>query len=269
LYIGGAGVASGYLNQPAETADRFISDPFDSEANSRLYRTGDLVRYLADDNIEFLGRVDRQVKVRGYRVELDEIEAVLSACAGVRQAVVLLNGDDHEAQRIVAYVVSAEISQNELRAALKQKLPEYMVPSTFVFLKSLPLTPNGKVDRAALPAPEDSGSTLRRDFVPPRSPVEKELANIWSTLLKVKAVGVNDNFFELGGHSLLATQLVSRMRKEFEMEIPLRILFETPTVAALAETIEKEKEDNTARLLAELDQISDDEAARLLGAEKT
>jgi acyl carrier protein len=174
-----------------------------------------------------------------------------------------------ESQRIVAYVVSAEISQNELRATLKQKLPEYMVPSAFVFLKSLPLTPNGKVDREALPAPEDSGSALRRDFVPPRSPVEKELANIWSNLLKVKAVGVNDNFFELGGHSLLATQLVSRMRKEFEMEIPLRILFETPTVAALAETIEKEKEDNTARLLAELDEISDDEAARLLGAEKT
>lgn len=267
LYIGGAGVASGYLNQPAETADRFISDPFASDANSQLYRTGDLVRYLADDNIEFLGRADRQVKVRGYRVELDEIEAVLSACAGVRQAVVMLNGDDTESQRIVAYVVSAETSQNELRATLKQKLPDYMVPSVFVFLKSLPLTPNGKVDRAALPALEDCGSGLRRDFVAPRSPVEKELANIWSHLLKVKAVGVNDNFFDLGGHSLLATQLVSRMRKEFEMEIPLRILFETPTVAALAETIEKATADNTARLLAELEQISDDEAARLLGAE--
>jgi amino acid adenylation domain-containing protein len=267
LYIGGAGVASGYLNQPAETADRFISDPFAADADSRMYRTGDLVRYLADDNIEFLGRVDRQVKVRGYRVELDEIEAVLSACPGVRQAVVMLKRDHAESDRIVAYLVSAEISQDELRATLKQKLPDYMVPSVFVFLKSLPLTANGKVDRHALPAPEDCDSALRRDFVAPRSAVEKELAGIWSNLLKVKAVGVNDNFFDLGGHSLLATQLLSRMRKEFEMEIPLRALFERPTVAGLAETIEKATADNTARLLAELDQISDDEAARLLGTE--
>jgi len=267
LYIGGRGVAAGYLNRPEETAERFIPDPFSSDSNSRLYRTGDLARYLPDYNIEFLGRADRQVKVRGYRVELDEIEAVLLKPAGVSQAVVTLNRDQGE-ERIVAYLVSTRTSQDELRAAIRQKLPDYMVPTVFVFLKSLPLTPNGKVDRAALPPPDDSRLGLQIGFVAPRSEVEKDLAGIWAALLKVNAVGVHDNFFDLGGHSLLATQLVSRMRKEFRMEIPLRSLFETPTVAALAEKIEKTAADNTARLLAELEQISDEEAARILALEK-
>jgi surfactin family lipopeptide synthetase C len=262
-------VTAGYLNRPDETAERFIPDPFSRETNSRLYRTGDLARYLPDYNIEFLGRVDRQVKVRGYRVELDEIEAVLSTHRGVSQVVVVLNRDEAGEERIVAYLVSTPTSQDELRAAVRQKLPDYMVPSVFVFLKSLPLTPNGKVDRAALPAPDDSRLGLQMGFVAPRSDVEKELAAIWAGLLKVNTVGVHDNFFDLGGHSLLATQLVSRMRKEFQLEIPLRSLFETPTVAALAERIEKAATDNTARLLAELEQISDDEAARLLRLKKT
>ncbi|HKY28111.1 MAG TPA: amino acid adenylation domain-containing protein [Pyrinomonadaceae bacterium] len=268
LYISGAGVAVGYLNRPGETAERFIPDPFSVNSDSRLYRTGDLVRYLPGNNIEFLGRIDRQVKVRGYRVELDEIEAVLSTHAGVCQAVVTLNRDEAGNDRIVAYLVSAPIPHEQLRAALKQKLPDYMVPAAFVFLKSLPLTPNGKVNRAALPAPDDTRVGLQMDFVAPRSAVEKELAGMWAGLLKVNAVGVHDNFFDLGGHSLLATQLVSRMRKEFQMEIPLRSLFETPTVAALAEKIEQATADNLTRLLAELDQIDDDEAARILGLEK-
>jgi acyl-coenzyme A synthetase/AMP-(fatty) acid ligase/acyl carrier protein len=268
LYIGGAGVAAGYLNQPAETAARFVPDPFSSTSESRLYRTGDLARYLPDGNIEFLGRVDHQVKVRGYRVELGEIEAVISAQAGVRQAVVTVSRDQTGDERIVAYVVSAPSSQDELRKALKQKLPDYMIPSAFVFLKSLPLTPNGKVDRSALPGPDETRSGLQSDFVAPRSLLEKELAGIWADLLKVSVVGVHDNFFDLGGHSLLATQVVSRMRKEFHMEIALRSLFEMPTVAALAEQIEKTRADDTARLLAELDQISDDEAARMLRLEK-
>jgi len=269
LYIGGAGVAAGYLNQPAETAARFVVDPFAQESGSRLYRTGDLARYLADGNIEFLGRADHQVKVRGYRVELGEIETVLSAHPGVRQAVVTVNRDQSGDQRIVAYVVSAPGSQDELRALLRQKLPDYMIPSAFVFLKSFPLTPNGKVDRAALPAPEDTRSGLQDDFVAPRTPAEEKLAGLWADLLKLKIVGVHDNFFDLGGHSLLATQVVSRMRKEFQMEIPLRSLFESPTVAALAEKIEGAMADDTARLLTELEQLSDDEASRLLGLENT
>jgi len=262
LYIGGAGVAAGYLNQPAETATRFVQDPFAHGA--RMYRTGDLARYLVDGSIEFLGRVDHQVKVRGHRVELGEIEAVLAAHPGVRQAVVIVSRD-----RIVAYIVGASLPPDELRAALRKKLPEYMLPSAFVFLKSLPLTPNGKVDRAALPLPEDVRAGVQSEFVAPRTPVEEKLAVLWAGLLKLKTIGVYDNFFELGGHSLLATQVVSRMRKEFQVEITLVSLFESPTVAAMAEKIDKATADTTARLLLELDQLSDDEADRLLGLEQS
>jgi amino acid adenylation domain-containing protein len=264
LCIGGAGVAAGYLNQPAETATRFVQDPI--EHGARMYRTGDLARYLVDGNIEFLGRVDHQVKVRGHRVELGEIEAVLAAHPGVRQAVVIARRDDDV--RIVAYIVGASMPHDELRASLRKKLPEYMLPSAFVFLKTLPLTPNGKVDRAALPVPEHARAG-QTEFVAPRTPVEEKLAGMWAGLLKLKTIGVHDNFFELGGHSLLATQVVSRMRKEFQVEITLVSLFESPTVAAMAEKIEKATADTTARLLLELDQLSDDEAGRLLGLEKS
>jgi amino acid adenylation domain-containing protein len=264
LYIGGAGVAAGYLNNAVETAARFVPDPFSDDLNSRLYRTGDLARYLPDGNVEFLGRADHQVKVRGYRVELGEIEAMLSTHAGVRQALVTVCRDQSGDERVVAYVVSSPISQDELRDFLKQKLPDYMVPSAFVFLKSLPLTPNGKVDRAALPAPEDTRPDLQKVFVAPRTPVEKQLAGIWASLLKVSAVGVHDNFFDLGGHSLLATQVVSRMRKAFQLEIPLRTLFESPTVAQLAETIEGASSNDAARLLSEIEELSEEDARQLL-----
>ena len=267
LYIGGAGVAAGYLNQPAETATRFVQDPH--EPGARMYRTGDLARYLADGNIEFFGRADHQVKVRGHRVELGEIEAVLAAHPGVRQAIVTARRDESDGVRILAYVVGASMPHDELRAVLRKKLPEYMLPSAFVFLKALPLTPNGKVDRAALPEPEDVRAGVQSEFVAPRTPVEEKLADLWAGLLKLKAIGVYDNFFELGGHSLLATQVVSRMRKEFQVEITLVSLFETPTVAAMAEKIEKATADTTARLLLELDQLSDDEASRLLGLEQS
>ncbi len=267
LYIGGAGVAAGYLNQPAETATRFVQDPV--EPGARMYRTGDLARYLVDGGIEFLGRADHQVKVRGHRVELGEIEAVLAAQPGVRQAIVTARRDESDDMRIVAYIVGASMPHDELRAALRKKLPEYMLPSAFVFLKALPLTPNGKVDRAALPEPEDVRAGLQTEFVAPRTPVEEKLAALWAGLLKVKTIGVYDDFFELGGHSLLATQVVSRMRKEFQVEITLVSLFESPTVAAMAEKIEKATADTTARLLMELEQLSDDEAGRLLGLEKT
>jgi non-ribosomal peptide synthetase component F len=282
LYIGGAGVAAGYLNQPAETAARFVADPFALETGARLYRTGDLARYLPDGNIEFLGRVDHQVKVRGFRVELGEIETVLASHATVRQAVVttstavspaasLAKEESATSQRLIAYIVTTEAkppATDELRNLLKQKLPDYMVPSAFVFLKSLPLTPNGKIDRAALPAPDETRPDLQRIFVAPRTPVEAELARIWAGLLKVNEVGVDDNFFDLGGHSLLATQVVSRMRQTFQVEISLRSLFELPTVAALAEKISNATADETARLLAELEQLSDEEAELLLKLEQ-
>ncbi len=269
LYIGGAGVSAGYLDQPAETGARFVKDPFSDDPESRLYRTGDLARYLPDGNIEFLGRADTQVKVRGYRVELGEIEAVLSRRPGVRQVVVTLFRDKSANDRVVAYMVSSPLSLDVLRTALKEKLPDYMLPSAFVFLKTLPLTPNGKVDRNALPAPDETRPGLQSDFVAPRSLVEKDLAAIWASFLKVSAVGVHDNFFDLGGHSLLATQVVSRMRREFQLEIPLRSLFEAPTVAKLAEKIEEAKSTAAERLLNEIEALSEEDARQLLGREST
>ena len=271
LYIGGAGVAAGYLNNSVETAARFVVDPFSEESGARLYRTGDLGRYLPDGNIEFLGRADTQVKVRGFRVELGEIEAVLTQHGEVRQAVVTVDLDSAGEGRIVAYVVSRAGSaskQDELRNFLRRRLPDYMIPSAFVFLKTLPLTPNGKVDRAALPAPDALRPELQRNFVAPRNAVETELAGIWGSMLKLDAVGVHDNFFDLGGHSLLATQVISRMRKAFQLEIPLRALFESPTVAELAGRIERYAEAESAALLAELEALSEEEAERLLELER-
>ncbi|GAX39730.1 amino acid adenylation domain-containing protein [Tolypothrix sp. NIES-4075] len=236
LHIGGDGLARGYLNRPELTADKFIPNPF-GNAGQRLYKTGDLVRYLIDGNIEYLGRIDYQVKVRGFRIELGEIEALLSQHPTVQQAVVIakeIAGD----KRLVAYLLpvseaAPEIS--ELRSFLKQQLPDYMVPTSFVLLDTLPLTPNGKVDRKALPDP--SVQLESHNFVAPRTPIEEMLANIWASLLGVERVGVHDNFFTLGGHSLLATQLMSRLQSTFSVELPLRSLFELPTVAALADYI--------------------------------
>jgi amino acid adenylation domain-containing protein len=273
LFIGGAGVSTGYLNEPAETSSRFMADPFTAVAGARFYRTGDRVRSLRDGNLKFLGRLDNQIKVRGFRVELGEIETVLSMHPLVQQAVVVGSSDGENtlaiADRLVAYVVTRGIppSSEELRNFLAERLPDYMIPSVIVALKALPLTANGKIDRAALPKPEETRPELMRLFVAPRNETEKELAGIWAGLLKVDAVGVNDNFFELGGHSLLATQVVSRMRQAFQTEIPLRSLFEAPTVAGLAERIEAARADDTERLLAELDQLSDEEAERLLKAQ--
>src|SRR6185312_6278845 len=240
LFIGGAGVSAGYLNQPAETSARFVADPFTAEAGARLYRTGDLARSLPDGNLEFLGRIDNQIKVRGFRVELGEVEAVLATHAAVQQAVVIGQAGEGSsdkltsAERLIAYIVpqgSKPPTADDLRSFLTQRLPDYMIPSAFMSLKTIPLTPNGKVDRAALPKPDESRPEMLRVFVAPRNETERELAGIWAGLLKVDEVGVHDNFFELGGHSLLATQVVSRMRQAFQTEIPLRSLFEAPTVA--------------------------------------
>jgi amino acid adenylation domain-containing protein len=241
LHIGGAGLARGYLNRPYLTAERFIPNPFSNQPGTRLYKTGDLARYLPDGNIEFLGRIDHQVKIRGFRIELGEIETVLSKHPAVREAVVVAREESPGDKRLVAYVVRSQDGAstiNELRTFVKEKLPEYMVPSAFVFLDSLPFTPNGKVDRKALPVPGQSCPELEQSFVEPRTPVEELLANIWAEVLKLPKVGVHDNFFELGGHSLLATQLVSRIRERLLVELPLRVLFEKATVADLSDYIQ-------------------------------
>ncbi len=241
LFIGGLGVARGYHNRPELTEEKFIPDPFSDDPNARLYRTGDLARYLPDGNIEFLGRLDYQVKVRGYRIELGEIEATLGRHPAVREAAVVALEVAPGDKRLAAYIVPAGETvptAGELRRFLQERLPDYMVPSAYVVMEALPLTPNGKVDRQALPEPEWSRRQLAGEYVAPRTPVEEVLAGIWSQVLGVEEVGVHDNFFELGGHSLLATQLVSRVREAFEIELPLRHVFECPTVATLAERIE-------------------------------
>ena len=248
LFIGGEGLARGYLGRPDLTAERFVPDPFAEEMGARLYRSGDLVRWLPSGDLDFLGRVDDQVKIRGFRIELGEIESVLSEHPQVRDAVVLAKevaktGD----RRLVGYVVPAEgasVNPGELRTYLREKLPEYMVPPIIMILDEFPLTPNGKVDRRALPEPEGLRPDLEREYVAPRNETEEKIADICQDLLGIEKVGVYDNFFDLGGHSLLATQLMSRLRETFGIEIPLRALFEGPTVAELAKTIEKLKEGN-------------------------
>lgn len=280
LCVGGVGLARGYLRRPALTAEKFIPDPFSGKRGSRLYRTGDLVRYQPDGNLEFLGRIDFQVKLRGFRIELGEIEAVLTSYANVRDAAVIVREDTPGDQRLVAYYVSengAAISGTDLRRYLKQQLPEYMIPSIFVSLESMPLTPSGKVDRKALPRPEISREKLAGAYVAPRNETEEKLAQIAARLLNLEKVGVEDNFFELGGHSLLATRFISQIREAFQVELPLRDLFEAPTVAGLAERIKQgeqsEEEEIIAvqrgdqsldDLLSQLDGLSDEEAKALL-----
>ncbi|MEX0805585.1 MAG: amino acid adenylation domain-containing protein [Candidatus Binatia bacterium] len=240
IYIGGDGLARGYLNRPELTAEKFIANPFSNEPGGRLYRTGDLARYLPDGNIEFLGRVDHQVKIRGFRIELGEIESVLGQQAAVREAAVLAREDNPGDKRLVAYVVprqEAAPTISELRSFLKQKLPEYMIPSLFVFLDSLPLSPNGKVDRKALPAPDQNRPESDESYVAPRTPAEQILAAIWAKLLGVNQVGIRDNFFDLGGHSLLAVRLFAEIEKAFKKRPPLASLFQEATIEHLASLI--------------------------------
>jgi amino acid adenylation domain-containing protein len=249
LYVGGAGVARGYLGRPGLTAERFVPDPFGGVPGARLYRTGDRVRRLADGRLDFIGRMDHQVKVRGFRIEPGEIEARLAEHPGVREAVVLAREDPAFGmpgeKRLVAYVVG-EARAEALRAHVRQSLPEYMVPAAFVFLDALPLTPNGKLDRRALPAPDLASAEER--FVAPRTPGEEVLAGIWAEVLRLERVGVKESFFELGGHSLLATRVVSRIRELFGVEVPLRALFEGPTVAELAGRVEEIRRAGTPAL---------------------
>jgi len=240
LHIGGAGLSTGYLNRPDLTAERFIPNAFSKESGARLYRTGDLARWLPNGEIEFFGRLDHQVKVRGFRIELGEIEAVLTSHRDIREAIVMTCEDEGEERRLVAYVVANQqlVTLNDVRNFLKERLPDYMVPSVFVRLDTMPLTVNGKVDRLMLPAPDFTRLEIDEAFMPPRTPVEEALLEIWLQVLKIERVGVNDNFFDVGGHSLLATQIISRVRDVFKIDLPLLKVFEEPTVAGLASSIE-------------------------------
>jgi non-ribosomal peptide synthetase component F len=254
IYVAGEGLARGYLNRPALTATSFIPNPFGAEPGSRLYRTGDLARYRSDGTIELLGRMDRQVKVRGYRIELNEIEARLNQHPGVKDSIVVMNDGglrnaDHQKsditdpelnKRLVGYVVLSEpaaLTVTELRNFLKEKLPEYMVPSVFVFMTALPLTANGKIDPRALPALDGARPEVVQGLISPRTEIEELVARTWQDVLKLDRIGVEDNFFDMGGSSILAIQIVSRLRDVFNREIGVRSLFEKPTVAALAAEI--------------------------------
>ncbi|MDZ8184105.1 MAG: amino acid adenylation domain-containing protein [Nostoc sp. ChiSLP02] len=240
LHIGGDGLARGYFNRPQLTAQNFIPNPF-SQKPGRLYKTGDLARYLPNGEIEYIGRIDNQVKVRGFRIELQEIEALLNQHSGVQQAVVIVRKDAVDSQRIVAYLVAENEQKliiSQVRSFLESKLPSYMMPTNFVILETLPLTPNGKVDRKALPALDTILSEFADNFVAPQTAIEKQLAMIWMQVLDLEKLGINDNFFELGGHSLLATQVISRINKNFDIELPLRRIFESPTIAKLSKNIE-------------------------------
>lgn len=261
LYIGGAGVAAGYVGRPEETLEQFVAPRF-SGTSGRLYRTGDRARYLPDGNVEFLGRADDQVKIRGYRVEPGEVRAIVRSHPGVQEAVVIAREDAAGDRRLVAYVVprGPAVSSEALRSWLKARLPDYMVPAAFVALKSIPLTANGKVDRPALPSPEQAGA--ERAYIPPRSISEERIAETWREVLKLGRVGVEDNFFDLGGHSLLLTQVASRLRKVFKRELPIRWLFEVPTVAGLAGRIDAAERDDLARILDELEALPEQENDR-------
>ena len=239
LCVAGSGLARGYLGRPDLTAERFLPDPWAEGPGMRLYRTGDLVRWLPAGDLEFLGRIDDQVKVRGYRVELREIEASLGLHPAVAEAVVVAREDAPGDRRLTAYVVprNGEAGASELRAFLRERLPDYMVPASFVALDALPTTPSGKVDRRALPSPDRLGP--EGVYTAPRTPAEETVAAIWRAVLGAGRVGVTDNFFELGGHSLLLPQVMHRLRSAFRVEIPLRALFDEPTVEGLAIAVEE------------------------------
>jgi amino acid adenylation domain-containing protein len=249
LYVGGIGVGRGYMNDPSRTAESFVPDAFGPEPGTRLYRTGDLGRYCEKGVIEYLGRLDHQVKIRGFRIELGEIEAALAKHENVQESAVLARQDEPGDRRLVAYVVfkqshSGNIGTSELKNYLQERLPDYMVPGVFVTLDDMPRTANGKLDRKALPKP-DSALLDRKEFLAPQTEPEILLAQIWADVLKLERVGIRDDFFDLGGHSLLATQLMSRVRKVFRVEgMPLRRLFENPTVQALARAIGEELQED-------------------------
>jgi natural product biosynthesis luciferase-like monooxygenase protein len=238
LVIGGAGVARGYLRQPDLTAEKFPHNPFKNGSKDRVYRTGDLARYLENGELEFIGRLDQQVKIRGFRIELGEIESILNSHPAIREAVVTVREPTPIEKQVVAYVIARkEVSVGDLRNALSEKLPEQMIPGAFVFLKKFPLTPNGKLDRRLLPDPEADAGQKNRPFLPPRTAVEEVVTSIFGSVLNLPRIGIDDDFFALGGHSLLGAQVISRLRDVFQIDLPLRRLFEAPTGAELAKAL--------------------------------
>jgi amino acid adenylation domain-containing protein len=273
ILIGGAGVARGYAGNPRLTAERFVPDPFAGRPGARLYRTGDRGRRLADGRIVFLGRVDRQIKFHGHRIEPDEIRAALALHPKVRDSVVLLRRDGAGREALVVYYVSRqEIADEELRDTLRQRLIEETIPQLFIHLRRLPLTLNGKLNLDALPDLAELRGRSRSQPVPPRTPAEQTLAEIWTEVLGVAQPSVHDSFFHLGGHSLLATRVISRVRQGFGIDLPLRTLFERPTIAGLAVAVTEaqlaaEDGDEVARLLAELSSLAPDEVQKALDEE--
>jgi amino acid adenylation domain-containing protein len=259
IYVGGAGVARGYLNDPALTAERFVRNPFNPSTGAKLYRTGDLGCFLPDGQIAFHGRVDDQVKIRGYRIELNEVVSALNRHPAVRESVVVSNENGTGEKRLLAYLVprAALPPLSELRDFLGQQLPDYMLPATFISVQALPVAASGKVNRAALPEPSEENTLREETFLNPRTPTEQRVAAIVASLLGLQQVGLNDNFFYLGGNSLFGTQVIARLRDAFRVELPLLTLFDHPTVADLAAEVEH-------LMLAKLDAMSEDEAQRLL-----
>jgi amino acid adenylation domain-containing protein len=270
LCMSGAGLTQGYFNQPQQTAEKFVANPFSNEPSARLYRTGDLACLAPDGNIEFLGRIDHQVKIRGFRVEPAEVEAVVKQHPEVKQAVVVPEDNPAGEKILAAYVIpSKRLGMGELGSFIRQRLPEYMVPSRLLMLEAFPLNRNGKVDLPALAALTEAGQETKGEFIAPRNPAEEQLAAIWREVLKQERIGVQDNFFELGGHSLLATQVISRIRAAFRVQFPIIDFLLSPTIAELAEKISQypraeTEEEETERVLRELEEMSDEEAERLL-----
>ena len=245
LYIGGEGLARGYLRRPALTAEKFVPHPYTDRRGARLYRTGDRVRFRRDGHLEFLGRADDQVKIRGYRIEPGEIEAALKSCPSVREAAVIAGDDVVEGKRLIGYVVpdgQTYPATNELRDFLKERLPEHMIPAVFVFLERMPVTASGKPDRRALPAPDASRPSLTAPFVAPRNELEREIAAIWRESLRLERVGVEDNFFDIGGHSLLIIQVHGKLLDRLKREFSVVDLFRYPTVESLARYLGREQD---------------------------
>jgi hypothetical protein len=273
LHIGGTALMRGYHNRPDLTAEKMIPNPYGTRSE-RLYKSGDLARYREDGEIEFLGRIDTQIKIRGFRVELGEIEAALARHPAIREAVVISREDKPGQQRLVAYFVTAAghtVSAKELRSALRESLPDYMIPAVFVPLDALPLHPNSKLNRKALPAPEEAPLESDTPYEAPRSPLEKLLADIWMEVLALDKVGVRDDFFEVGGQSILATQFIARVQQVLPGTVTLQAIFEAPTIAGLADLImrsqseqEQVEKDELAELFAEIQGLSDEEVRELL-----
>jgi amino acid adenylation domain-containing protein len=260
IFIGGANVGRGYLNRPNLSSEKFIRDPFSTKRDARLYRTGDLARRLPDGDIAYLGRVDNQIKILGYRIEPAEIEAAIDRYPSIASSVVVARSYDCAEKRLTAYLTMRNGSTplaGELRDFLRASLPDYMVPSSFVKIEMLPLTANGKIDRSSLPEPSSENSLRDEEFVAPRSPIESRLGKLLCSLLNLNEVSINDNFFLLGGHSLLGTQLIAKIRSAFGVDLALRTLFDTPTIAELSSEIER-------LIVARVESMTEDEARALL-----